>query len=131
MLMLALSPPLLSSRTARGGIDRALPQRLILHPRAGQAGSIPRTARGDARVVLSNSRMTPRRGLSTGGIRDRVDRSGAELDADAKVGVRHLGHRVLPRLLARPAHDDEVAAAEVEGARAPAAHWTYEEEPPR
>src|SRR4030095_15445230 len=124
MLMLALSPPLLSSRTARGGIDRALPQRLILHPRAGQAGSIPRTARGDARVVLSNSRMTPRRGLSTGGIRDRVDRSGAALDAAAKVGGRPLGHRVPPRLLARPAHDDEVPAAEVEGARAPAAHWT-------
>src|SRR5262245_42954729 len=116
MLMLALSPPLLSGRTARGGIDRALPQRLILHPRAGQAGSISRTAEKVA--------MAPRRGLSGGGIRDRVDRSGAELDADAEVGVGHLGHRVLPRLLARPAHDEEVAAAEVVGARAPAAHWT-------
>ena len=47
--------------------------------------------------------------------------SRAELDAHPRLRARHLRHRVLPRALARAAHDQEVAPAEIERTRSPAA----------
>ena len=54
----------------------------------------------------------------------------AKLDADPRSGRLDLRYAVAPRALAGPAHDQQVAAAEVEAVRPPAGRG-LEQEPPR